>query len=310
MEGPREVFDRRLWAGRRARAAERRGDHELLVAEVAERLAERLDDVARRLPRALVLSCRQGLLAERLAGRGGIERLVQADLAPAMVRQVAPGPDHRLVADEEALPFAAGSFDLVLSFLGLHWVNDLPGALLQIRQCLKPDGLFLAALFAGETLGELREAWLLAESELEGGASPRVAPFAELRDLGGLLQRAGFALPVADLDEIPVSYPDALTLMADLRALGESNALAERRRRFTRRGTLLRAAEIYGERHGGPDGRLPARFQVAFLTGWAPHESQPKPLAPGSARSRLADALDSQEEGAGEPALPKPRQPN
>ena len=174
-----------------------------------------------------------------------------------------------------------------------------------MRRALRPDGLFLAALLGGETLKELRAALTEAEVEVEGGAGPRVSPFADVRDLGALLQRAGFALPVADVDEITVSYPDAFKLMADLRGMGEANAVAERRKGFTRRETLMRAAALYGERHAGPDGRLPATFQVIYLTAWAPHESQPQPLAPGSAMARLAAALESEERSAGEPADPR-----
>jgi NADH dehydrogenase [ubiquinone] 1 alpha subcomplex assembly factor 5 len=197
----------------------------------------------------------------------------------------------RLQADEEALPFAEQSLDLVVSGLALHFVNDLPGTLIQIRRALKPDGLLLAALLGGATLTELRTAFLTAEEELEGGASPRVAPFADVRDLGGLLQRAGFALPVADSDTVTVTYREPLALMLELRAMGSSNALTERSRRPLRRATLARAIEIYRERFGLPDGRVPATFEIVTLTGWAPHPSQPKPLRPGSATTRLADVL-------------------
>jgi NADH dehydrogenase [ubiquinone] 1 alpha subcomplex assembly factor 5 len=205
-----------------------------------------------------------------------------------------------LVAEAEALPFKPSVFDLVLSNLELHWANDLPGALLQLRQALKPDGLLIASLFGGETLSALRRALLEAELEEEGGASPRVAPFADLRDLGRLLQRAGFALPVVDNDKIEVTYADPLALMRDLRAMGESNALTERRRGFTRRATLARAAARYGELFPRPDGRIAAQFEIVTLTAWAPHESQPQPLAPGSARSRLAAALGTIEHPAGD----------
>jgi NADH dehydrogenase [ubiquinone] 1 alpha subcomplex assembly factor 5 len=204
------------------------------------------------------------------------------------------------VASPEFLPLAPGSVDAVLSCLALHWVNDLPGALLQLRHALKPDGLLLAALLGGETLQELRAALLEAELAEEGGAGPRVSPMAELRDMAGLLQRAGFAMPVADLDTITVTYADALALMRDLRRMGETNALLERRKSFTRRSTLLGAARLYAERHAGADGRIPATFQVIFLAAWAPHASQPKPLRPGSARARLADALGTRERPAGE----------
>jgi SAM-dependent methyltransferase len=199
------------------------------------------------------------------------------------------------VADEEALPFAEGSFDLVASALSLHWTNDLPGVLVQIRRALAPDGLLLAALVGGQSLNELRTALTSAEAELTGGASPRVAPFADVRDLGQLLQRAGFALPVTDLEPIIVRYSSMFALMRDLRAMGATNALTERSRVPLRRAVLMRAAEIYADRFADPDGRIRATFDIIWLSGWAPHESQQKPLAPGSARMRLADALNAKE---------------
>jgi SAM-dependent methyltransferase len=296
---PIRVFDPRAVRRHRARAAAAPGAADFLAAEVAERLADRLTDVNRRFPRALDLGSRDGLLARMLKGRGGVEWLVAADPAPAFARQAAA---PQLAAEADALPFAPSSFDLVLSNLLLHWTNDLPGALLQLRQVLRPDGLLVAALLGGETLHELRRALIEAEIAEEGGASPRVSPFADVRDLGGLLQRAGFALPVVDSDTIEVTYPDALALMRDLRAMGEDNAVAERRRGFTRRATLARAAAIYHDLFARADGRIPASFQVLTLTAWAPHASQPKPLRPGSAAQRLADALGADERPAGEKA--------
>ncbi len=210
----------------------------------------------------------------------------------------------RIVADEEALPFAAESLDLAVSGLALHHVNDLPGALIQIRRALKPDGLFLGAVLGGETLKELREAWLIAEDEVSGGASPRVAPFADVRDLGGLLQRAGFALPVADTDVVRVTYASPLDLMREIKAMGASNVLTARRRVPVTRKLLFRAAEVYAERFALPDGRVSATFEIITLTAWVPHESQQKPLQPGSAKARLADALGVKEQGAGEKVLP------
>ena len=300
-----DVFDRALLRRRRDRAAAGLRAHDFLFAEAAERLADRLDDVTRKFPRALDLGCHDGTLSRVLAGRGGIETLVQCDLSPAMARAAASNGAPTLVADEEALPFAPESFDLIVSVLGLHWVNDLPGALIQIRHALKPDGLFLGAFLGGATLTELRTALLEAELAEEGGASPRVAPFAELRDAGGLLQRAGFALPVADADRLTVTYPDALALMRELRAMGESNTLRARRRGFTRRATLLRAAAIYAEKFADAEGRVPASFEIVTLTGWAPHPCQPQPLEPGSATLRLADALGAEERPAGDKARPK-----
>ena len=206
----------------------------------------------------------------------------------------------RVSADEEALPFANGSLDLIVSALALQFVNDLPGTLIQVRRALKPDGLLLAALVGGDSLSELREAFAVAESEIEGGLSPRVAPFADVRELGGLLQRAGFALPVVDSDRLTVRYDSVLALMHDLRRMGATNVLNERRRAPFKRATLRRLAEIYAERFADADGRLRATFEIVWLSGWAPHESQQKPLKPGAAAHRLADALGTQEIPAGD----------
>jgi SAM-dependent methyltransferase len=286
--GAAAVFDRRAVRAHRTRSATMPAGHDLLLREVGERLADRLDDVRRRFPLAVELGCRGSTLSGLLAGRGGIERLVQTDLSLALVR---PAPGLRLVADEENLPFAADTLDLVISLASLHWINDLPGTLVQIRRALKPDGLFLAAMFGGRTLVELRHALAEAEIEGEGGLSPRVSPFADVRDVGNLLQRAGFALPVADAETIVVSYPDPLTLLHDLRGMGETNAALGRRRGFSRRATLIDAVRRYRAQFADAEGRIPATFQVIFLTGWAPHPSQPQPLRPGSAEVRLAAAL-------------------
>jgi SAM-dependent methyltransferase len=198
------------------------------------------------------------------------------------------------------LPFKDASLDLVVSVLALQFVNDLPGTLAQVRRALKPDGLFLAALAGGETLTELRQSFAAAEAEVEGGVSPHVAPFVELRDAGGLLQRAGFALPVTDLDRLTVRYDSVFALMADLRRMGATNVLTQRRRMPLRRTTLLRMAEIYAEQFADPDGRVRATFEIIWLSGWAPHTSQQQPLRPGSAATRLADALRTRELPAGE----------
>jgi SAM-dependent methyltransferase len=291
------VFDRAAQRAKRDRAASAASAVDFLFAEAAERLLDRLEDIDRRFPVALDLGCRDGIIGRALSGRGGIEYLVQADPSPLFAERAA---NVRLAAEPEFLPFAPSSFDAVLSVLLLHWANDLPGALLQLRRALRPDGLLLVSLLGGETLSELRECLMEAELAEEGGVSPRISPFAELRDLGGLLQRAGFALPVVDSDRLTVTYPDALALMRELRLMGEGNATVERRRSFSRRATLLRAAALYGERFGQADGRIPASFEIVTLTAWAPHESQPQPLRPGSAKTRLAAALDSTERSAGE----------
>ncbi len=298
------VFDRALHRRRRARAAPGLAEHDFLFMEGAERLSDRLMDIKRDFPLALDLGCRAGALSGTVAGSGRVGTLLQTDLAPEMAALArAHGP--AFAADEEWLPVRAASLDLVLSNLSLHWVNDLPGALTQIRAALKPDGLFLASMLGGETLHELRDALASAEIELDGGLSPRVSPFADVGDLGGLLQRAGFALPVVDSETVTVSYGDPFRLLADLRGMGESNAVRERRRTPLRRATLMRAMQLYADRHAGPDGRLPATFQILTMTAWAPAPSQQQPLKPGQATGRLADALGGTEIGLGEKADPK-----
>ena len=299
MADPLLVFDRGMLRRRRERVARGWDRQAFLKREIAQRLVERLDDIRRTFPLALDLGCHGDEVASALGDRSSIEHLIRADLGFGFARR-ARGP--ALVADEEALPFAAGRFDLVLSAMDLHWVNDLPGALIQIRRILKPDGLFLGAMLGGATLWQLRQALATAESEVEGGLSPRVSPFADLRDAAGLLQRTGFALPVADSETIEVEYDNALSLMRELGAMGESNLVAERRHGFTRRTTLLRAAEIYGERFSLPSGRIAASFEVLYLHGWTPHESQQKPLRPGAAARRLAEALGVPEHSAGDKA--------
>jgi SAM-dependent methyltransferase len=299
------LFDRRAWRLHRERAA-RRPSVDFLHAEIAERIVDRLDDVGRRFRAVLDLGAHSGALSRALAARPGVERVVAADPALGFLRPGAalPSAALRVAADPELLPFRTASFDLAVSALALHWAADLPGALIQLRRILKPDGLFLAALLGGATLGELRTAFIEAELAEEGGASPRVSPTASLADAAALLQRAGFAMPVADADTITATYPDLLALMRDLRAMGETNALSARRRSPLRRGTLARAVAIYGERFGLPDGRIRASFEILFLTGWAPDASQPKPLRPGSATHRLADALGTVEISAGDRAAP------
>ena len=204
-------------------------------------------------------------------------------------------PNARIVADEEALSLERGAHDLVIHALSLHWAADPVGQLVQARYALRPDGLFLGSLFGGQTLHELRTALAEAEVRLTGGLSPRILPMAEIRDLGGLLQRAGLALPVADSISLKVTYATPFALMHDLRAMGEGNALSARLRKPTRRAVLSEVARIYAEQHADADGRIPATFDMIFLSGWAPDDSQPKPLRPGSAQTRLADALGSTE---------------
>jgi SAM-dependent methyltransferase len=277
------IFDRRLLRARLARAAAI-GPATFLLDRVADDIAERLSAVLRTFDIAVDLGTPTDAVRRAIAGRVGTVASV--------------------VADEEALPFRDASLDLVVSALALQFVNDLPGTLIQIRRALRPDGLFLAAMIGGESLAELRAAFAGAEAEVEGGVSPRVAPFADLRDLGALLQRAGFALPVTDVDRITVRYASPLALMHDLRRMGAGNALIERQRTPLRRATLHRLLEIYAERFADPDGRIRATFEIVWLSGWAPHQSQQQPLAPGSAKTRLADALRTQEISAGEKTGP------
>jgi SAM-dependent methyltransferase len=295
MSAPTRLFDRSLIEARRRRAR-RIGPATFLIDRVAEDFADRLAAVLRRFERAVDLGTPTPAVRSALAGNGAIGTMVAA--APAF-----DGADPvplRVVADLEALPFAAGSLDLVVSALALQTVDDLPGVLIQIRRALKPDGLLLAALLGGDTLAELRESFAVAESELTGGVSPRVAPFADLRDLGALLQRAGFALPVTDVDRVVVRYSSPLALMADLRRMGATNPLRERRRVPLRRDVLARVLEVYAERFSDLDGKVRASFDIVWLSGWAPHESQQQPLRPGSAKARLADALGTREISSGE----------
>jgi SAM-dependent methyltransferase len=287
------IFDRALLRRRRRRAV-RLGAETFLLARVAADLAERLSVVKRTFGTAAEISPFGTTVPDLLRTRGFAETIVSLRYASCA------GGSLTVVGDEEALPFADGALDLVVSTLALQEVNDLPGTLLQIRRALRPDGLFIAALFGGETLTELRQSFTAAEAEIEGGASPHVAPFVDLRDIGALLQRANFALPVADVDRITVRYPHVFSLISDLRRMGASNVLIERRRRPMRRATLLRMAEIYAQRFGDPDGRLRATFDIVWLSGWAPHASQQQPLKPGSARMRLADALGTREIPAGD----------
>jgi len=289
------IFDRSLLRMRQQRARAL-GAETFLIDRIASELGERLAVVRRQFERAVDLGTPTDAVRRALAESGKVATIVSA--TPAAAR----GDSLHVAADEEALPFADGSLDLVVSALALQFVNDLPGTLIQIRRALKPDGLLLAALLGGDSLTELREAFAQAETEVEGGVSPRVAPFADVRELGALLQRAGLALPVVDSDRLTVRYNSVLDLMRDLRRMGATNVLSERRRTPLKRATLYRLAEIYARRFSDGDGRLRATFEIAWLSGWAPHESQQKPLKPGSAKQRLADALGTKELPAGEKA--------
>jgi SAM-dependent methyltransferase len=277
------IFDRDLLLIRQARARGQ-GAATFLLDRVAEEFAERLSAVLRQFELGADVGTPTDGLQRELKKTGKVRRFIEAPI------------------DDEILRFAEASLDLAVSALALQHVNDLPGMLVQIRLALKPDGLFMGALLCGDTLTELRQAFAQAESEIEGGISPRVAPFADLRDLGALLQRAGFALPVVDSDKLVVRYDSAFGLMRDLRGMGATNVLLERRKTPLRRATLMRMAEIYARRFADPDGRVRATFEIGWMSGWAPHESQQKPLKPGSATQRLADALGTKEMPAGDKA--------
>ena len=269
---PPVLFDRALLSRRQFRARAN-GAVTFLLDRVDEDMSDRLAAVMRDFREvADVWTPGDGLSALR-ARFSSVQRIE---------------PD---ASGEETLPFAPETLDLVASALALQFVNDLPGVLAQLRRALRPDGLLLAAMIGGDSLTELRQAFAAAEAECEGGISPRVAPFADLRDVGALLQRAGFALPVTDVDRIVVRYANAFALMQDLRRMGAANVLIERRRTPTRRATVLRMAEIYAERFADADGRIRATFDVIWLSGWAPHASQQQPLKPGSAKASLAEAV-------------------
>ena len=283
------VFDRALLRRRRNRARAL-GAETFLIDRVATDLAERLGAVLRQFDVVVDLGTPNDAVRTALASNASIGRLIAANALP----------DGDIAADDEVLPFRDASLDLVVSALALHFVNDLPGTLIQIRRALKPDGLFLAALLGGATLTELRQAFAAAEAEVEGGVSPRVAPFADVREMGALLQRAGFALPVTDVERLTVRYSSPFILMGELRRMGATNVLTERRRTPLRRATLKRMAEIYAQRFADAGGKIRATFEIIWLSGWVPHESQQEPLRPGSAQARLADALGTREIGTGE----------
>lgn len=261
------LFDRRRRRAHRDRAAPTFGDYDFLLRELADRLADRLPDITRRFPIALDLGAHSGLLADYLGPEAGIETLIQSDHS---FNLIASAPGLRVVADEEFLPFAPASFDLVLSVFSLHWVNDLPGTLIQIFRCLKPGGLLLAMLPGGQTLKELRDAFEVAEMKLTGGISPRVSPYIDVKDAGSLLQRAGFALPVTDSEILTINYETPLKLMSDLRGMGEANALTSSIRHFTGRDILFAALDHYQRTYLQPTGRVSATFEVVTMTAWKP----------------------------------------
>lgn len=276
MTGAPAIFDRGLAAARAKRKL--KAEPNILTRTIAEELADRLAFVNRRFERACLIAAEPEAIAARLREQGQVKEI-----------------ETRRPSASDALDLPAGRYDAVFSVLDLQNFNDVPGALIQMRRALKPDGLLLACLFAGDTLTELRQSWLAAESAVTGGASPRVAPMIDVRELGSLLQRAGLALPVADLDRTIVRYSDAVALIHEIRELGLSNTLTGRSRRLTSRAVMAAAVEHYQQNFADPDGRIRATVEIAWLTGWAPHESQQQPLKPGSAKARLADALRVEE---------------
>ena len=294
MTAQPKPFDRSLLKKRFQRAQEHYSDFAFLEHAMVDRAVDRLADVTRSFGTTVCFGARTPRLKEQVAASPRVSRVISMSTDR--------GSQTDLVADEEGLPFAEQSLDLVVAAGGLHWVNDLPGAFIQLRRALKPDGLFLASFLGGDTLTELRQCLMTAEEELEGGVSLRVSPFVEVRDAGSLLQRAGFALPVADVETLTVTYASAFDLLKDLRGMGETNALSQRRRTPLRRGTLLRAMDLYHQRHATQSGRVTATFDILNLTGWAPAPSQPRALRPGSATARLADALDTTESELDDPA--------
>jgi SAM-dependent methyltransferase len=290
-----DIFDRKLLRVRRARAAAAGLEPDYLIERVAGDLALRLSAVTRHFPLALAIG--GGARLVRALSESGASAKIGTLVCGEFAGQLAPLSPPALVCDEEHLPIAPASLDLIVSLGVLQWTNDLPGALAQARAALKPDGLFLAAFVGGASLTELRQSFLEAEAELEGGASPRVAPMVDVRDLGRLLQGAGFALPVTDIDRVTISFAMPLDLMRDLRAMGATNILRERKRAPLRRTTLMRALTIYAERFPGADGRVLATVELLHAAGWAPAPTQPRALMPGSAANRLADALGTVEHG-------------
>lgn len=294
------MFDRARVTRNRDRASSRFREYAFLKGRESTQLLERLNDTSREFERALDIGAHDGQACEALRDSGKVKQIIALESAPRMLAKLQSTGFETASMDGEKIPFPEASFDLATSVLSLHWINDLPGLLMQVRQVLAPDGLFLACLFGGGTLPELRAAMIEAESEITGGISPRLSPLPGLQDMAGLLQRAGFALPVADVERVTVRYSHPMKLLEDLKGMGEQAAFAPRdgqeRRPLSRR-ILARMSEIYMSRFSDPDGKVRATFEIVWLSGWAPHESQPKPLRPGSGRFSLADAVKRARDG-------------
>ena len=298
---PEALIDDRAHIRNRDRAAANFDQFDFLKQAVTERIMDRIDTIRWDLPHVLDIGCHNGVLTEALLASPKITSVSAMDPSPEMARLTKQrcGVDV-VAAPYDAIPFEGQQFDGIFSAFALHWANDLPGVLIQLRQRLKPDGVMVVALAGGETLGGLRAAMASAESEVSGGMSPRVLPMGDIRDMGGLISRAGLTMPVADSDTITVTYEHLFRLMADLRAMGESNAMNGRVKRMTGKSLLMRAAEIYQQRFGSDDGRISVDFEIITLTGWAPDASQPQPLKPGSAQQSLASALGVEDRDAEE----------
>jgi len=298
---PPALFDRSLLRRRRDRIAGILPEHNFLAQRAFDDMGDRIASIMRDFDHAAILGGGPGLATQATSDllEGKVAWWCRSDLSPSVAATL---ERPALALNEEQLPFASESLDLVLAPWGLHWTNDLPGALVQINHALKPDGFFACALPGGSTLTELRQCLIAAESELTGGAAARVSPLAGTFDMAALLQRAGFAMPVADVDRITVRYDTIFALMADLRGMGETSVLADRPRNPATRALFIRAGQIYAERFADPDGRIRATFEIVHAAGWAPHPDQPKPKRPGSATHRLADALGVKERSLGEKA--------
>lgn len=286
------IFDRIKIRNQRNRAMHHIKNHDFLIKWVSDQLILRLDCIKKEFPTALQIGTRTRLNKDKI---NGLENLITMDNTNKY---------NHVIADEELLPFAKNNFDLIISALNLHTTNDLPGVLSQLNHSLKPDGFFISALLGGETLHELRDVFYKAEIEINNGVSPRVAPFADIKQMGDLMQRAGFNLPVIDSEIVTVTYDNLFKLMHDLRFMGEGNALFKKSKSFNNRALLMRAAQIYQELYSDKDKLIHATFEVIFIAGWSPHESQQKPLRPGSAQNRLSEALNTKEISTKEIAKP------
>lgn len=295
MNAPPKIFNRDTVRRHRSTAAASVSRSPELLNTNREQILDRLLDVTRSFTTALNLGCRSGELAKVLANRHDIRTVVAADFSESYAQSTHDSGILALACDEEWIPFGPDSFDLIIADHCLHWTNDLPGSLIQLRRCLKSDGLFLGSMFCGSTLFELRDVLFAAESNLRGGVTPRISPFVDVRDAGNLLQRAGFALPVADTDVLVRQYDDLDELFSELRIMGETNAISERFKGLSTRRLFDDAQDIYEQKYATTEGKLTATYEIVTLTGWAPSDTQQKPLAPGSARSRLADSLGAKE---------------